>query len=72
MKVEVLEDFMHDGQRFAAGETRVVDDALGAYFCEAGWAIDVDGVVATAPRDVHRVVTLDIKDVQINQSSEVE
>jgi len=72
MQIRILENFKHDGQDFAQGEQRTVPDALGAYFCQAGWAEDVDGAVETAPRDVHRVVTLDIHDGQHVQTAEVE
>ncbi len=51
MKVEVLTPFLHQGLRYAAGEVREVDDSTGEYFCRAGWAKDVNGVVATGNPD---------------------
>lgn len=60
MKIEILENFRHGREEFTAEETRVVDDALGVYFCNAGWAKDLSGAIATAPRDVTRVVTLEV------------
>lgn len=60
MIIEVIENFLHVRDQFSAGETRIVPDELGAYFCRAGWARDIDGNVETAPRDIHRVVPLDV------------
>lgn len=50
MRVEMLELVKHDGQIFEAGEVRVVSDALGGYFCELGWAKDLDGQYPTGER----------------------
>jgi len=63
MKIEILEDFRHERDEFTTGETRVVNDSLGAYFCRAGWAKDLDGNVETVARDPHRVVTLAVDGV---------
>ena len=60
MKIEVLEKILHEREVFEAGETRVVDDALGKYFCANGWAKDADGNVPTGERDVNRRVTLNV------------
>ena len=60
MKIEILEKILHEREVFEAGETRVVDDALGQYFCANGWAKDVDGNVQTGERDVNRRVTLNV------------
>ena len=60
MKIEILEKIMHGRDVFEAGETRMVPDDVGKLFCDCGWARDVDGNVATAERDPHRVVTLDV------------
>ena len=51
MKIEMMENVKHDRLDFAEGEIRVVDDAVGAYFCEMGWAKDVEGKVETKPRE---------------------
>ena len=59
MKVEILETIKHERDQFEAGETRVVPDNLGAYFCANGWAKDTEGKVETAERDIHRTAILD-------------
>lgn len=41
MKIEVKKLFLHERDRFEAGEVRVVDDELGAYFLQQGWAVEV-------------------------------
>ena len=71
MKIEALETFLHDGQRYEAGDVRTVDDGLGAYFCKCGWAKDVDGNVETAPRDVNRVVKLDIHNATNDETARI-
>ena len=60
MKVKILEDIKHEGQQFTKDEQLTVDDALGTYFCNAGWAKDMAGKVKTAERDPHRKVLLDV------------
>lgn len=55
MKLEILETIKHGRDVFEAGEVRVVDDATGAYFCDMGWAKDVDGAVETKARDPRAV-----------------
>ena len=55
MKIELLETVLHGRERFEAGDIRTVPDDLGAYFCAAGWAQDVDGAVATGERSTTEV-----------------
>ena len=55
MKIEMLEKVMHGRDVFEAGETRVVDDDLGAYFCGLGWAKDTAGRVPTGERNTQAV-----------------
>lgn len=62
MKGTVLTTFSHKGQNFVEGETRVVDDKDGEYFCRAGWFQDVSGAVATASPKSHDIV-LEVEDV---------
>ena len=38
MKIICTTTFLHDRDRFEAGDARTVDDALGAYFVRNGWA----------------------------------
>lgn len=64
MRVNILEKIMHGRDVFEAGETRVVPDDVGAYFCANGWAEDVDGKVATVPRDPNRVTILEVANVR--------
>jgi len=56
MKIEVLKEFLHDSQKFLVGEVRVIDDDTGKYFCRAGWAKDLDDVVATENPALHETV----------------
>jgi len=70
MRVEILEPFRHDGQRYEQGDTVTVDDATGAYFCSAGWAKDTSGQVTTEPRDPNRVVMLDVDSATSDQKVE--
>ena len=73
MKIKVIEPngFKHNGEQFDLGDVRTVSDARGRVYCEAGWAEDVDGVVATAPRDPNGSATLQINNVTAAQKSEV-
>lgn len=56
MRIEALETFLHGRERFTAGDIRTVDDELGAYFCKAGWAKDLDGNTPTGDRDTREVI----------------
>lgn len=56
MQVEILNDFKHEGLDFKQGETRVVDEATGEYFCRAGWAKDKEGIVPTATPEKNETV----------------
>jgi len=56
MKIEILEKIKHERDVFEEGDIRTVTDELGAYFCKAGWAKDVDGKVPTSERDIHHVM----------------
>lgn len=55
MKIEALEKFMHGWDVFEQGDIRTVDAEHGAYFCNCGWAKDVDGKVETGKRDTTTV-----------------
>ena len=70
MKIEILEPFLHQGQRFEADEVRVVDDATGAYFCRCGWAKDQAGKIKTIPRDPNRTVKLEVASSAVAQNTE--
>lgn len=60
MKIELLEKVLHGRDKFEAGDVRTVDDDLGAYFCAAGWAKDLDGNVETVPHQKnHKVLVPD-------------
>lgn len=45
MRIEITSTCLHGRDRFAAGDTRVVDDGLGGYLVAHGWAVDLDGAV---------------------------
>ena len=38
MRIECKTTFLHDTERFAAGDVRTVPDELGEHFCRLGWA----------------------------------
>lgn len=63
MKVEILTSFGHHGKEFIEGEQRVVSDAEGNYFCRAGWAKDLSGVVPTGNPGPSEVI-LEVQDVE--------
>jgi hypothetical protein len=55
MRIKILKSFGHQGQKFVKDELRIVDDSTGDYFCRAGWAEDLDGIVPTGdpgPTDI--------------------
>jgi hypothetical protein len=56
MKIEALESIKSDGYVLDAGDVKQnVPDPIGACWCAAGWAKDVDGIVATGERKVLKV-----------------
>ena len=63
MRIKVISPngFRHGRDEYVNGDERTVPDHLGTYFCNAGWAEDLDGKVKTAPRDVNRVVLLEVE-----------
>ena len=73
MQIKVIEKggFLYRRDKFEEGDIRTVPDDLGAHFCLCGWAEDVAGKVKTAPRDIHRTVTLDVQGADHNHFSEV-
>lgn len=62
MKVNIIQNFKHKGQDFFIGEIRVVDASTGKYFCRAGWAEDVDGIVPTAVPSMTDII-LEVEDI---------
>lgn len=66
--VEVLENFSSEGSAFYAGEIRRVSEDTAALACGAGWAKDVDGVIATGERDPS-AKKLDIQKVSHNHGA---
>lgn len=55
MRIECLTNFKHGRRDYTKDDQITVDDELGAYFCTAGWAKDLDGNVETVvhtPGDV--------------------
>lgn len=55
MKIELLEKVMHERDVFEAGDVRTVDDVIGKYFVEMGWAKDVDGNIPTGERNTTEI-----------------
>lgn len=65
MNIKFIATFRHDGQKYVEGRTEPdFDDKLGAYFCEAGWAEDMDGVVPTRQPKVGETVYLNPDNVR--------
>ena len=60
MKIEVIikGGFMHEGVKYEAEDVKTVSDELGDYFCRAGWAKDLSGVVPTATPNLNETVLL--------------
>lgn len=59
MKIKILESYFNHGtETYRQGDQREVDDALGRYFCEAGWAQDLSGKVETKARQTTQRVVL--------------
>ena len=53
MKIEALETIKSDGYVLDAGDVKAnVPDEIGAGWCQAGWAKDLDGVIETGERVV--------------------
>lgn len=48
MWTEILLPFADGGELFAKGETACVEEWRGKYFCDNGWAKDMDGKYSTA------------------------
>jgi hypothetical protein len=48
MRIELLKTVKHDGRTYTQTDVLTVDDDLGKYFCENGWAKDLANVVPTA------------------------
>lgn len=51
MKITANQVFLHGEDRYEAGETYDVPDALGGYFVGVGWA-DADGIETGSTPDV--------------------
>ena len=68
MKVKILTNFSHDGQKFHEGDQVTVPDVTGDYFCRAGWAEDLAGVVPTGNPGPSEVV-LEVQDVIVTQQT---
>ncbi len=64
MNIEFLEKVKHDGHTYNKGVIDPeFDNAVGAYFCECGWAKDLDEKIATGDREKAHEVTLDVDNV---------
>lgn len=57
MQIKVLEaKFLDEGEVFMKDDIRTVSDSRGEYFCRAGWAEDVAGIVPTGTPDRSEVI----------------
>ncbi len=63
MKIICDTTFLHDRDRYEQGDTRTVDDALGAYFVENKWAHTVGSETDSSPTEAN--VTLDVQSAVI-------
>lgn len=53
MRVKITESVLKDaGFHLSEGDTITVEDSLGQYWCDHGWAEDADGVYPTGERKV--------------------
>jgi len=52
MQITANQVFLHGGERYEAGETYDVPDALGGYFVGVGWA-DAEGLETGSTPDEH-------------------
>lgn len=68
MKIQVLSTFLDGTDRFEKDDGRTVDDDRGSRFVANGWAIDVDGRVATGSEQTAET-TLDIKNAVMGQEA---
>lgn len=69
MKVEMIKDMRHQGELFAEGEVRVVTEGTGTYFCKAGVAKDVDGIVPTEePKSTDVVMFVDNSTINVTEN----
>lgn len=59
MKIQCTTTFLDDRDRFEKDDQRTVEDARGARFVSAGWAIDISGG-APAIAQPEGEVTLDV------------
>jgi hypothetical protein len=59
MKIECVTSFKHGHEQYGEGDVRVVDDDLGAYFCAASWAKDLDGKVPTGDAKLNHTLKVD-------------
>lgn len=64
MKIICTTTFLHDRDRFEAGDARTVDDALGAYFVRNGWAHQAGAEPAAAAAGD---VTLAVQNATLSQ-----
>lgn len=56
MKIEALEPIKSDGFVLDSGDIKQqVPDDIGARWCRAGWAKDLDGAIPTGERKVLKV-----------------
>ena len=47
MKVEILKEFKHNRDTYYVGEVVIIEDNVAKFWCDAGWAKDLEGNYAT-------------------------
>ena len=69
MRVTITEKKLKDaGYNLVHGDTLTVDNALGAKWCQLGWAQDADGVVPTGER-IPGARALDVQNTKVSKGA---
>ena len=73
MRVEILKEFKHGTETYYLGEVIVFppEDTTGEYFCRAGWAEDLDGIVPTASPSTTDIILEIQPSIQLQQNSDL-
>lgn len=66
MKVEIIKEFKHGVDTYFPGEVVIHEDNVCKFWCDAGWAKDVNEVYPTGNPSLTDVILLvdDVKEVQ--------
>lgn len=69
MKIKAISVFLDDTDRFEIDDQRTVSDERGAYFVANGWAIDMDGCVATGGSEVATDLNINNSGIALGDSN---